>query len=404
MRRATKIRLKPTDEQQSLLAHQFGCVRWVWNDALALKSKEYRENKVCISISNLMKRLPALKQEHPWLKDADSQVLQQTLRNMQRAYENFFAKRARFPQFKRKNNRQSIQYPQRVKIDGSLIYLPKVGWVEAVIHREIVGTIKTVTVSKTPTGKFFASILTEDGISEIEPRTDFSAEQIRAVDVGLTHFYADDLGKKVCNPRHLRSALNQLRKAQRALSRKKKGSSNRTKAKLRVARCHERIAAARNDFQHKLTFHLASESQAVGVEDLNVSGMLKNRRLARAIADAGWRSFTAKLAYKLERSGGRLVKIDRFYPSSKSCSSCGHKLDEMPLNIRTWTCPECLIEHDRDINAALNIKAATIIELKAGGCTVSACGGLRKTGEIPLLPLKQELLEATPEASSYATA
>lgn len=366
---ATRIRIYPTNAQASRLGHQFGCARWVWNDALALRRKVYAETGKGMNYHALAIRLPKLKQELEWLKDADAQVLQQSIQNLSRAFENFFSKRGRYPRFKSKHGPQSIQYPQRVKFNGSKIYLPKVGWVKAIIHREISGKIKTVTVSRNPAGQFYASVQTDDGASMPEVSTDGSAI---GIDVGLTHLAVDSDGRHFANPRHLRKAERNLKRKQRKLSRKKKGSKNRNKARNLFSRAHQRVSDARKDFLHKLSRRIINENQVIAVEDLNVKGMTKNPNLAKAISDAGWGTLVNFLAYKAEREGKAFIKVSRWFPSSKTCSSCGEIQSSMPLNIRLWTCA-CGARHDRDVNAAKNIRAEGLRTL-AGGLPAAACG------------------------------
>ena len=380
MYRATKIRIYPTNEQEQKLARQFGCSRFVYNEALSFKNELF-EIGIKISCFELINRLPFLKKEFPWLKDADSQVLQQTIRNLDSAFKNLFEKRTDKPKFKKKYSpRQSIQYPQRVAVEDGKIYLPKVGWVKAVVHRPIEGKIKTVTVSRVSTGKYHASVLCDDGVSVPVPDEHFT--EVFGIDLGLKEFAITSNGEKTPNPGFTKRAAKNLRKKQQNLSRKQKASKKRAKAKLLVAKAHEKTKNARDDFQHKLSKNIADKNQAVGVETLKVKNMLKNRKLSRAISDAGWSGFVTKLEYKLERAGGRLVKIDTFFPSSKSCSTCSHKMETMPLSVRTWQCPECGSFHDRDINAACNIRNQAILKLKAAGCTVSAHGGLRQTTSV----------------------
>jgi putative transposase len=363
MRTATKIRLYPTPEQEQKLAVQFGCARWVWNRALSLKQGAWEERGESLSCYALKAMLPAWKQEHPWLKDADSQVLQQTVLNLDRAFQNFFAKRARYPRCKRKHGRQSIQYPQRVKLDGSQVCLPKIGWVSAVVHRAVAGEIKTVTVSRTATGKYFASILAEDGVSVPSPVQHI--ETAVGVDLGITDIVVTSDGWKSGNPYQLSRAAQNLTRKQRKLSRKQQGSANFAKARLLVAKAHERVRNARDDWQHKVTRRLADENQAVAVEDLAVKNMMQNRHLAKAIGDAGWSRFVAKVRYKLERKGGHLVIVDRWLPSSKTCAVCHAVVDNLSLSKRFWPCASCGTLHDRDVNAAQNV-AAWCIEVKGG--------------------------------------
>jgi putative transposase len=371
MLNATRIRFYPTDQQAQALAVQFGCARWVWNNALDTTSTLYRASGKGLNYHAMAIRLPKLKQEFEWLSDADSQALQQSLQNLSRAFENFFAKRGRYPRFKSKHGRQAFQYPQRVKIDGSRIYLPKVGWVQCVVHREIIGKVKTVTVSRNACGQFHAAILTDN--DDPMPRVSTDGKAI-GIDVGLTHLAVTSDGSKFENPRHLRKAERNLKRKQRKLSRKKKGSNSRNKARRLVARAHERVACARKDHLHKLSRRIVNENQVIVVEDLHVKGIMANHSVARATADAGWGMFTGFLAYKAARAGKAFVKCDRWYPSSKTCSACGSICDKMPLDVRAWTCVHCGAHHDRDINAAKNIRAEGL-RILAGGALATVSRG-----------------------------
>ena len=331
--------------------------------------------------------------EHPWLKDADSQALQESIRHLDRAYTNFFEKRARYPRFKKKHAaRQTIAYPQRVKVRGSLVYLPKVGWVRAVVHREVIGTIKTVTVARESTGRYYAAVLTDDDKAPTSPVTHFTC--VTGIDVGLKDAVTTSDGGKVPNPKFLCRSLKNLKRKQQALSRKIENAKQRcardgkpaarlrdyfgpniAQARRQVARAHERVRCAREDWQHKVSKRLADENQAVCAETLNVKGMLKNRRLALSIADVGWSGLLAKVDYKLRDRGGPLVRIGRFYPSSTTCSVCDGKNASLRLAERFWVCATCGVTHDRDINAAVNIRNQGILQLKAAGLSVSAHGG-----------------------------
>jgi putative transposase len=368
---ATRIRLYPTPEQQQRLAVQFGCARWVWNDALALTQQTYRETGKGLSYHALAVRLPKLKQEFEWLKDADSQVLQQSLQNLALAFDGFFGKRAKYPRFKAKHARQSIQYPQRVKLDGNRIYLPKVGWVKGIVHREIVGKFKTVTISRNACGQFHAAILTDNEI----PMPPVSTEgKAIGIDVGLLDLAVTSDGSKFANPRRIKAAERNLKRKQRKLARKVKGSNRRAKARRLVARAHQRVADARRDHLHKLSRRIVDENQIVVVEDLAVKGMVKNPTLAKAISDAGWGTLTRFLEYKCEREGKAFIRTNRWFPSSKACSACGHVCDKMALEVRHWTCFQCGASHDRDVNAAKNIRDEGI-RLLASGTGASASRG-----------------------------
>jgi putative transposase len=376
--KAVKVRLYPTPEQQVLLAQHFGCARWWWNFGLDKSIEAYRGTGKGLGRSALNTLLAALKKdkETEWLGECYSQVLQAVTLNLTTAYKNFFEGRARFPRFKSKHGRQSIQYPQNVKVIGSAIKLPgKVGTVKAKIHRVIEGTVKTVTVSLEPSGKYYASILLE---TEGENPAASTEGRVIGVDLGLKHFAVTSDGSKVSkydNPRHFAKHEKNLKRKQQKLARKQKGSNSRKKYRKVVARVHERVSNSRSDFLHKLSRKLVNENQVVVVENLHVKGMVRNHNLAKAISDVGWGIFTNFLAYKLESKGGKLVEIDRWFPSSKLCSHCYHQVDELPLDVREWTCSHCGTRHDRDGNAATNIRAEGVRLLQVDGVSISAGGG-----------------------------
>ena len=398
LHKAIKVRLYPTPEQEVLLAQHFGCARWWWNFGLNKSIEAYRDTGKGLGRSALNALLPALKKskETEWLGECYSQVLQAVTLNLTTAYKNFFEGRARFPRFKSKHGRQSIQYPQNVKVIGNTVKLPgKVGAVKAKIHRSIEGTIKTVTVSLEPSGKYYASILTEVEGENPAPSTE---GRVIGVDLGLKHFAVTSDGKKVSKydfPRHLAEHEKNLKRKQQKLARKEKGSNSRKKYRKVVARVHERVSNSRADFLHKLSRKLVNDSQVVVVENLHVKGMVRNHNLAKAIFDAGWGMFTNFLAYKLEKKGGRLVEIDRWFPSSKLCCNCYHQVEEMPLDVREWTCPHCNTRHDRDGNAATNTRAEGIRMLQVDGVSISADRGevslkLGRKSKLQHSPLKSE--------------
>ena len=378
LHKAVKVRLYPTPEQEVLLAQHFGCARWWWNYGLNKSIETYRDTGKGLGRSALNALLPQLKKakETEWLGECYSQVLQAVTLNLTTAYKNFFDGRARFPRFKSKHSRQSIQYPQNVKVIGNTVKLPgHVGAVKAKIHRTTEGTIKTVTVSIDPSGKYYASILTEIEGENPNPSTE---GKVIGIDLGLKHFAVTSNGNKVSkydNPKHLAKHEKNLKRKQQKLARKQKGSKSRNKYRKVVARVYERVSNSRADFLHKLSRKLVNENQVVVVENLHVKGMVRNHNLAKAISDVGWGMFTNFLAYKQELKGGKLVEIDRWFPSSKLCSNCFYQRWEMPLDVRVWTCPHCGTHHDRDGNAAINIRAEGIRMLKADGSAVSAVGG-----------------------------
>ncbi|MDJ1178467.1 RNA-guided endonuclease TnpB family protein [Roseofilum sp. BLCC_M91] len=398
MHKALKVRLYPTPEQQILLSQHFGCARWWWNYALNKSIETYRDTGKSLGQSALNALLPKLKkaEETVWLSECYSQVLQATTLNLTSAYKNFFAGRARFPRYKSKHGKQSIQYPQNVKVLNKVVQLPgKVGKVKAKLHRQIEGTIKTVTVSLDPSGKYFASILTETEGENPAVSTDC---KVIGVDLGLTHFAITSDGCKVSkydNPRNLAKHEKNLKRKQQKLAKKQKGSNSRNKAKKTLAKVYERVTKFRQDFLHKLSRKLVNENQVVVVENLNVKGMVRNHNLAKAISDAGWGTFVNFLAYKLEKKGGKLIEIDRWFPSSKLCSNCYYQIDKLPLDVREWTCPSCGTRHDRDGNAASNIRAEGIRILQTDGTAVSADGGevrprLGRKSVLRHSPLKSE--------------
>jgi putative transposase len=378
LHKALKVRLYPTLEQQTLLAQHFGCSRWWWNYALNKSIETYKETGKSLGQSALNAFLPKLKkaEETVWLSECYSQVLQATTLNLTTAYKNFFAGRALFPRYKSRHGKQSIQYPQNVKVLEGFVQFPgKVGKVKAKLLKDIEGTIKTVTVSLDPSGKYFASILTETEGENPAVSTD---GRVIGIDLGLTHFAITSDGSKVSkynNPKHLAKHEKNLKRKQQKLAKKQKGSNSRNKAKKTVAKVYERVAKSRQDFLHKLSRKLVNENQVVVVENLHVKGMVRNHNLAASISDAGWGTFVNFLAYKLEKKGGKLVEIDRWFPSSKLCSNCYYQIDELPLDVREWTCPNCGTRHDRDGNAATNIRAEGIRMLQTDGTAVSADGG-----------------------------
>lgn len=351
IRKAYKFRLKPNKTQEQALTVQFGHARFTYNWALARRKDHYRETGKGLNGFALNKELTTLKKEPEteWLKQANAQVLQQKTKDLDRAYTNFFEGRAKYPTFKKKHGKQSIRFPQAFKVDGQQVYLPKVGWVKAIIHRPIEGDMKNATVTKTKSGRYFVSIQCELEIDEPV----YQGEAI-GIDLGLTHFAILSTGQKIDNPRWFRKAEARLVKAQRKLSRKNKGSSNWQKQRVKVARLHERIANQRRDFQHKLSRELVETYGLIRFENLNVKGMVKNHNLAKSITDAGWSQFVTFVEYKGAWYGACVEKIDRFFASSKTCSDCGEKTI-LKLSDREWACSNCGVLHDRDINAAINI-------------------------------------------------
>lgn len=377
IRVAQKIRIYPTENQKQQLAKAMGCCRWWWNHALNVCNQTYKDTGKGISRSGLNALLPKLKKEYEWLKtDVYSQSLQQTTLNLSGAFINFFEKRAKYPRFKSKHRKQSVGFPQSVRIEGDYIYLPKIKLVKAVFDRRYEGKIKTVTVTKDSDDRYFASIIYET----LGCFLSGNGEKILGIDLGIKEFAIVSDGKKTSkysNPRHIKKHQKNLARKQKKLSRKKLGSKSRQKAKKLVAKIHARISNSRQDFLHKLSRKLTNESQVIVVENLNVRGLVRNRKLAKAISDCGWGMFVNFLSYKLEREDKKLIEIDRFFPSSHICPECLTQQPKMDLSVRDWTCINnaCNAHHDRDEAASKNIRAEGIRILKADGAAVSASGG-----------------------------
>jgi putative transposase len=358
MFRATKYRIYPNAEQEVLLAKHFGCVRWLYNRALASKKEAWEIEKRNVTRYDLSAELPKLKKadETCWLREVNSQSLQAALVNLDMAYTRFFREKKGFPRFKSKHHRQSFQVPQSGEVGDDFVKIPKVGKLKASISRATGGKIKTITISRTPTGKYFASVLVEDG-TELPEKLPATEAGTVGIDLGLKHFAVLSTGEVVANPRPLKKRLRRLRRAQRRLSKRTKGSSNRQKQRKVVARIHERVTNTRNNFLHQLTARFVRDSQtdSFAIEDLAVANMCKNHRLARSIADAGWGTFREFLEYKAERAGKNVLVIGRFEPSSKTDHKTGAYLPDLKLSDRVIRHADGTVT-DRDLNAAINIK------------------------------------------------
>ena len=390
------FRVYPNGPQRSALARAFGCARVVFNDALRVREDARAAGLPFVPSGELSKRLTASKMtpERAWLGEVSSVVLQQSLRDLDTAYRNFFdglkGKRPRMgaPRFKsRKDNRQSVRFTANAgwKITtGGKLCLPKIGNVAVKWSRALPSVPSSVTVVKDAAGRYFASFVVEIGAGETLPE---AAAQV-GVDLGLTHFAILSDGTKIDSPRFLRRAEKKLKREQRRLSRKAKGSNNRTKARIKVARAHARVADARREFHHQLSTRLIRENQAVAVEDLAVKGLARTR-MAKSVHDAGWSAFLTMLEYKAARYGRTLVRIGRFTPTSQVCSQCGVKDGPKPLHIREWACGACGAVLDRDINAAVNVA-------KAAGLAASACRARVRPGSVPA---QREEAGTHPEAS-----
>jgi putative transposase len=403
VRTAYKCRAYPDEAQQQMLCRTFGCVRVVWNRVLDWRHKRYRTEGLKTGFTQANAYLTAMKatEDLAWLNEVPSVPLQQAVRHQQVAFTNFFAGRARYPRFKSRDGRQSAEYTRsgfRYR-DGKL-YLAKsaaplaFAWSWPHIDPAAINPT-TVTMSREQDGRWYVSFAVEAGAPEQVPATGSAV----GVDLGIKDFAVVSTGEKIPNPRHLERKARNLARYQRRLARGQKGSANRARAKAKVARAHRKVRAARTDFLHKTSTRLVREHDVIVLEDLTVRNMVKNHCLARAISDCGWGTFRSMVEYKAERHGRHVITIDRWFPSSNTCSACGHLLAKLSLSTRHWQCPSCGARHDRDVNAAKNILAAGLAV--ARGDPGDACGAdVRHSGTSRVQSaLKQELLGASPGIS-----
>ena len=383
-KRAYKYRFYPNSEQKNILARTFGSCRYVYNWALRKKTDAYYNDGVRLYYTDLSSALTQLKKQEAtiWLSDVSCVPTQQALRHLDKAFANFFKGNAKYPTFKKKRNQQSAEYTTSAfKWHNGALTLAKmteplaIRWSRPLPAGSIPGT---VTVSKDASDRYFVSILVEDDIKHLDP-----TEQTVGADLGLKDFVILSTGETVGNPKFFTKDEKKLAKAQRRHARKQKGSKNRAKAAKKVARIHARIADRRRDFLHKLSTRLIRENQTICVETLAVKNLVKNHTLAKAIHDVGWSEFVSQLEYKAEWYGRNLVKIDKWYPSSKRCFACGHLLPTLSLDVRHWICPACGVAHDRDVNAARNIHAVGLTVLEA-------CGEAVRPGAVKAKPGKPQ--------------
>ena len=403
---ADKFRIYPNASQRQFLWAQFGAVRFCWNKALALKDRWYQRYHASLSIIHDLKPLIARAKRSPkysWLKLYDSMALQESLRNLQKTYGRFFDKKAGKPHFKTRNGRQSSYHCTCVSVGENWVKIPKMDPIRAKIHRPVTGEVKSITITYETTGEYYAAVLYDDGRPEPEPVKEVYEDEIVGVDVGLKNLTIDSNGNKTENPKPLRKAAQKTRRLKKSLSRKKIGSRRRSKARKRLARHERKVRNRREDHQHKVSKRIIDENQVVVAESLKITNMQKNHHLAGALADAALGGLLRKFAYKAKRKGKRFVQIGTFYPSSKLCSVCGEKLDELKLSTREWTCLKCGTHHDRDVNAAKNIRLEGIRQCRAAGLSV-----LRRAESAPTpqcssrqckTPAKPGLLSVKREAS-----
>jgi putative transposase len=387
MLKGLKYRLYPTNSQKELIAKHIGSSRFVYNLALETKNTAYLGSKHNFSPFDLIKQLPELKKECEWLKEVNSQSLQQSIQNMDIAFKKFF-KGAGFPKFKSKHRgKQSFSIPQNVIVENNLLIIPKFKeGINIVLHREIKGTIKSATISVTPTGKYFVSILVDTN-TEIPTKAPITENATIGIDLGIKDFAITSEGEVFENPKNLRKAQSKLKYVQRKYS-KNKGK----RTKHRLALLHEKVVNKRKDFLHKTSTKLIRENQTICLEDLAVSNMVRNHNLAQAISDVSWSTFVTMLEYKADWYGKNILRIGRFAPSSKTCNCCGHINKELTLKDRSWTCPKCNSVLDRDVNASINIKSFALKNNLSGEHT------LKNQGKLPTL-FGALTLEAHPIAS-----
>lgn len=379
--RAYRYRLYPNEEQKVLIAKHLGSCRFIYNYALAKKVKAYQVDGTNLSRFDIQADLPNMKKsdEYCWLKEVNSLSLQASLANLDSAYTKFFREHKGFPRFKsKKDSKQSFSIPQNTKVDfeNGRIFIPKFkSGIKAILHRTFDGIVKTSTITRTSTGKYFISILVEVDEPDVSMKPICENKAV-GIDLGIKTFAVLSDGTEIPNPKHLKQSLDKVKKLQRSLLHKTKGSKNRDKARRKLALAHEQVTNRRNDFLHKVTSYLVNNYDTICLEDLNVKGMIKNHHLAQALGDIAIGIFNTLLEYKAKERGVNILRIGRFEPSSKMCT-CGYINHSLTLAIREWTCPECGSIHDRDLLAANNIKRFAFRNINTVGTTeIHACGDM----------------------------
>lgn len=396
MLKAYKYQLDLNESQKTFFNKSFGCSRYIYNWALDKKIKAYQDNKTKLSAYDLSASLTVLKKEIEWLKEVNSQTLQQSIRNMESAFTRFFREKKGFPKFHSKHGKQSCKFTtvKYVDFEKRTITIPSLGKVRFFCDRQFVGKLGTVTVFKNAAGKYFASFCVDTG-DPIPAKAAITEYSTIGIDVGISSFATLSDGTKIDNPKYLEKAEKRLKVLQRRLSRKQKGSNRRKAAKLRVAKHHYKVTCKRNDFLHKLSSKIISENQTIIIEDLNVQGMIRNHKLAKSILSVSWSEFFRQLKYKANWHGKNLILIGRFEPSSKMCS-CGIINNELKLSDRDWTCSSCGLTHDRDFLAAQNIKRFGLVKQNLVGIS----GDAFPVEDVEILPLGRSMKRQVKKATA----
>jgi len=362
MLKAFKYSITPTPDQIELLNRHIGCCRLVYNLAFDVKRTAWQKKQKSLSVFDLNNQLPELKKELPWLKEVNSQSLQQAIADLGKAFDAFFSGNGAYPKFKSKKDRNSFRIPSGVCVIDNELHIPKFkNGIKINLHRPLKGEIRQATISRNPTGKYFVSILCETGEVRRSPPV-ITEQNTVGIDLGLKDYATISTGQRISNPKYLRKSLSKLRFLQRRVSRYK-GKRNKRKVSI----LHEKVANQRNDFLHQVTTQLIRDNQSIALENLNVKGMIQNRKLSKSIADAAWGSFVRMLDYKADWYGVNIIKIGRFEASSKTCFECKNIYSELALNEREWTCKECSVVHDRDLNASNNIKHIALTQYCVSG-------------------------------------
>ncbi len=399
-----KFRIYPSEEQKKFLNIQFGHCRFVYNKLLEMAIKEYKEQGMKWNYYTYKKKLPQLKEEYPFLKQANSQSLQEVVKNLDRAFKSFFKGLSGFPQLKKKKSKQSVTIPQHFSIERvdnktCLLKIPKLNTpIKVRKHRDIEGEIRSISITKTSDEKYYVNILTKRQIYQSQPSC--QTNKIIGIDVGIKEFAVMFDGKQfyhIENPKYLQKSEKRLKTLQRQLSRKQKGSKNREKQKAKLAKLHQKIVNQRREFLHKVSIAITKQYDTIVVETLNIRGLIQNRALSKQIADVSWHEFVRMLEYKSRWYNKQVIKASTFYPSSKTCSICGYKNEWLTLSVREWQCPMCGTHHNRDENASANLYK---IGCREGTARIQACGECSDSGMVEI-PVYESSFNETGSPSIY---